>query len=154
MASFDFQTGFHEYCWVCKARLNTADPPGHASCEDHHVVPRAYGGLHGPVVSLCASCHSKLHRLALSSPPYNTFGISANPEEGSKLAYLAGVVYNSRNLVSSDSNKRTIITFKVSQQEAWMADALKPVLGVTNRADVYRKAVQLIFSKVCPHEKS
>lgn len=146
MTSFNFQDGFHITCWVCGARLNTADPPGTASCEDHHVVPRAYGGLNGPVVSLCASCHSKLHALALHSPPYTVPGV--NPYEAQKLVYLASVVYNSRKAVSQDVNKQTIITFKISRAEAFMADSLKKFFNVTNRHDVYRQAVQLIFQKV------
>ena len=143
-----FNEGFHEVCWICGSRLNTADPPGAASCEDHHVVPRAYGGSNGPLVSLCASCHSKLHRLACSNPPYNVAGITKTELEGQKLDYLARVAYNSRIAVSQDLNKKTIIMFKVSQAEAIMADRLKVLFNVTNRADVYRKAVQLIFSVI------
>lgn len=41
-------------CWVC----------GASSTEDHHVVPRTYGGENGPQVSLCGNCHTCLHHIS------------------------------------------------------------------------------------------
>lgn len=34
--------------------------------QEHHIIPRASGGEAGPVVNLCASCHSATHAQALN----------------------------------------------------------------------------------------
>ena len=44
-------------CWICGSDL---------SLEYHHIIPRAYGGEHGPQVGLCADHHSAIHLLAES----------------------------------------------------------------------------------------
>lgn len=45
-------------CVIC---LNVPSTP-----HMHHVIPQCYGGVDGPQVLLCASCHNDLHNQALS----------------------------------------------------------------------------------------
>lgn len=47
-----------EGCFVCGDRRSN-------SLEDHHIVPRRYGGTDSPenIVTLCASCHSAIEKL-------------------------------------------------------------------------------------------
>ena len=43
-------------CIVCGVRKGL---------HEHHVVPRAYGGLNGPVVDICGAHHTLVHNAAL-----------------------------------------------------------------------------------------
>lgn len=42
-------------CWICGNR---------DGAHYHHIIPRAYGGTHGPQVRLCAVCHDGVHKVA------------------------------------------------------------------------------------------
>ena len=33
------------------------------SCDEHHLIPRAKGGLKGPTIQLHRICHEKIHSL-------------------------------------------------------------------------------------------
>jgi microcompartment protein CcmL/EutN len=43
-------------CLICRRK-------GHLA--SHHVIPREFGGTHGPQVAICGSCHSGIHAAAL-----------------------------------------------------------------------------------------
>ena len=51
-------------CWVCGVRFKTSLPPGPATREDHHIIPRNAGGEDGPEVSLCERHHAIAHKIA------------------------------------------------------------------------------------------
>ena len=41
-----------EACWFCTS---------HGGMEEHHLIKRSSGGIKGPTVYLCHSCHSRVH---------------------------------------------------------------------------------------------
>ena len=136
-------------CYVCGVRFIDSEPPGSAIKELHHIVPRAYGGAQGPLVSLCATCHSKVHLLANSLPEGNPELLNGlNNEQQSRLAYLANVIYNSKKMAIKDINKLLPISFKISREEAQRVDLLKKVLNVNSRREVYRIAVDRLFNLI------
>ena len=133
-------------CEVCGARYITADPPGTANEELHHVIPRAYGGKHGPLISLCDSCHTRVHKIA-NSLPANDSSICNNLPDSvkSKLTWLATVVYDAKKATANDPNKQLPVTFKISRMEAQRIERLKHILNVKSRKDVYAIALDRLF---------
>lgn len=136
-------------CYVCGRRFIDADPPGTAIKELHHVVPRAFGGLNGPLVALCDTCHSKVHRIAQTMPnDYSKLLLGLTSEQQQRLAYLASVAYNAKHATNDDQNKLLPVSFKITKQEAQVLEHLKTVLNVKSRSDVYRLAVTRLYKSL------
>ena len=137
-------------CYVCGRRFIDADPPGTAIRELHHVVPRAFGGLNGPLVSLCDTCHSKVHRIAglLPNGDYSKLLAGLSSDQQKRLAYLANVAYNAKHATNDDLNKLLPVSFKITKQEAQIIERLKSILNVKSRSDVYRIAVTRLYNSL------
>lgn len=136
-------------CFVCGSRFIDSEPPGKAIKELHHIVPRAYGGINSPLVSLCSGCHSKVHLLSNALPegkPDLFNGL--NDGQKARLAYLAQVVYNSKRKTVHDVNKLLPVSFKITKQEAQQLELLKKVLNVNSRKEVYQIAVNRLFNLI------
>lgn len=140
----------NDNCYVCGRRFIDADPPGTAIKELHHVVPRAFGGLNGPLVSLCDTCHSKVHKIAglLPSGDYSKLLSGLTKEQQQKLAYLANVAYNAKQATNNDLNKLLPVSFKITKEEAQVLEHLKSILHVKSRSDVYRIAVTRLYNSL------
>ena len=69
------------HCWICQASV---------SLNEHHVVPRSYGGENGPTVTLCSDCHELIHKLA-DAEAYDDHYM-ATP----KICYLVKVIVRAR----------------------------------------------------------
>jgi hypothetical protein len=108
------------------------------NAEGHHVVPRAYGGSQGPVVNLCDSCHTKVHKLAhlLEKGKTDTFGLDS--EAFSRLNYLASVVVRAKSLMREDPNKRVKVTLTLTVKEANRLDIIKERYRLGSREDVLK----------------
>lgn len=87
------------YCWVCQ----TTD----TSFEQHHLVPRCFGGENGPTVTLCESCHTIAHENAENiyhGHPLTTYN---EVEKTTRSHYLSRVIVNARLAVeASPTNKK------------------------------------------------
>jgi hypothetical protein len=96
---------FLPFCWVCRAKF------GHSMKEErHHLIPRAYGGIDGPQVSLCDSHHTALHNIALRIYSKRKFTdlLTGSTEQDNKLIYLGKVAYDARVLTENDPNKKRV----------------------------------------------
>lgn len=94
-----------EHCWVCKRKFGPS-----LARQDHHIIPRAFGGTDGPQVSLCDSHHFALHQIALklySQKSFHSF-LTPDPETNQRLLYLGSVAYNARLATENDPNKRRV----------------------------------------------
>jgi len=103
-------------CYICHI-----DGP----MEEHHLVPRAYGGRKGKTKPLCRTCHfhltkaSRLKEITL----INLRSINplwSNSETATRATELANIIQKSRKLTESDRNKAMLI-----QQRLAPADARK-----------------------------
>lgn len=134
-----------DHCWICGRRFITAQPPGNANEERHHVLPRALGGEDGPLVSLCDSCHAKVHKLSYHPMKAQELTHSYSPDAVRKLRYLSGIIYRAKALLDQDPNKLLPITFKINKEEAKKLDRLKSVLGLKSRSAVYSAALNFLY---------
>lgn len=94
-----------DHCWICFEKR------GKKNFEEHHVVPRSYGGENGPTVSLCCDCHTTAHKTAdglyaKANPlvPYKTI-ISRE-----RCLYLAQTICSARSAIENinSENKRYV----------------------------------------------
>lgn len=136
-----------DHCWVCGTFFI---PKGPAHEEQHHIVPRAYGGEDGPVVSLCDSCHTRLHKAAISiaagkQPDQYTLGLTANAK--TKVLYLASCAANAKLATLNDPNKKSVIVIPLTGKETQQIDALKRALRAPSRAAVIKAAIYTLYTK-------
>jgi hypothetical protein len=132
-------------CWVCERKFDHSTKQ-----EDHHVIPRAYGGVDGPQVSLCDSHHSALHEIAgrlYSKRSYFNL-LTGDTQQDKKLMYLASCVYNARVLTENDPNKRRILVLSPSKETIEKLDRLKGLFrGNVSREKVIEAAVDALYKR-------
>lgn len=136
-----------DHCWVCNTKFA---PKGPAHEERHHIVPRAYGGEDGPMVSLCDTCHTRLHKTAValsSNKPTYLLLQGLNPEAQKRIYYLASCVVNAKAATENDPNKKTMVTLQLSGQETQKLDQLKRALNVPSRSAVILAAVESLYKR-------
>jgi len=136
-------------CWVCEKRFVDSKPPGPAAREEHHVIPRAYGGVDGPTVSLCDTHHTALHMIARAmsaKKPYFVWTQHEPPVQKRKLMWLASRVYNAELVMKNDPNKATSVLIELNAQTQAMVDAVKRVYPqAKSREAVFLLALQRLY---------
>lgn len=133
-----------DYCWVCKTKFGPS-----LKQEDHHIIPRAYGGIDGPQVSLCDSHHTALHEIALrlyTKKPYFNL-LTKDPEQNKKLLWLASCVYNARLLTENDPNKKPLLVEQVSKETTERLRKLKTIYPRTSRGKILEAAVGVLYAR-------
>lgn len=136
-----------DHCWVCNAKFA---PQGTAQEEQHHIVPRAYGGSDGPVVSLCDTCHTRLHKAALcieGNKPVYPFVNGLTQDQQQKLLYLSTCVVNAKLATKNDPNKQSMVVLHFTRQETDQLDRLKKSLGLKSRMAVIKTAILSLYNK-------
>lgn len=136
-----------DHCWVCGAKFA---PQGTAQEEQHHIVPRAYGGSDGPIVSLCDTCHTRLHKAALcieANRPVYSFINGLSQEQQQRLLYLSTCVVNAKLATKNDPNKKSMVVLQFSRQETEQIDRLKKALGLKSRMAVIKAAILSLYNK-------
>ena len=130
-----------DHCWVCNEKFA---PKGTAQEEQHHIVPRAYGGSDGPIVSLCDTCHTRLHKAALcieAKKPVFPFINGLTQDQQQRLLYLSTCVVNAKLATKDDPNKCAVVTLQLTKKETDCIDKLKKALGVKSRMAVIKAAI-------------
>lgn len=95
-----------DHCWLCGV------PKLSSATEEHHLVPRCYGGERGPTVTLCSSCHSRVHEAAESLYKGNPLVPFPEQDRRERCLYLATVIVNARLFLerAGDPNKRVVFS--------------------------------------------
>ncbi len=136
-----------DHCWCCNALFA---PKGHAQKELHHIVPRAYGGVDGPMVSICDTCHTRVHKIAsciYSKQPYYAFTKGLDASVVKRLVYLATCVANAKSATNNDPNKKVVVVISFSGQDGQKIDKLKKVLNLSSREQVMKHALASLYSR-------
>lgn len=137
------------HCWICQARF--LGDGGTEPREDHHMIPRASGGVDGPTVTLCDSHHSKTHALATAlkfSKPY--FGIlrGESTERSKKLLYLANLIHNADLATRNDPNKAATAVLILNARHKNMVDMLKKIYPqAKSREAILLLALEALYTK-------
>lgn len=91
--------------------------------DEHHVIPREYGGINGPTVWIDPAIHQAVHRYAHNSKKLDTF--------------LAG--YESAEVMA---RIRMLVT-AIKEAEATLDRAQPTVLQITLKPEEYKKLTEL-----------
>lgn len=137
-------------CWVCGVRFKTSIPPGPALKEEHHVVPRAFGGTDGPTVLLCDTHHATLHKIAnkvKSKADFKILLLGEPKDRQQKLCWLASMVVKSEEAVAGDPNKLLRNTVMLTPLETQMMNKLQALYSEKNRSDLFRLGLSLLYKK-------
>jgi hypothetical protein len=146
MATQEFsitQTTILPYCWVCKVPFDSSNQR-----EDHHIIPRAYGGVDGPQVSLCDSHHTALNNIALrlySKRPFTEL-LTKYEDQNKKLLWLASVVCNARIATENDPNKKQVLVISPKGETLLQLKQLKKVYGNVSRERLIEFAVNKLYN--------
>lgn len=140
-------------CWVCGVRFTDANPPGTANREDHHIIPRAYGGIDGPQVSLCDHCHTRVHKIQaclLHNKPYFIYTQGLDQNGIQKVLYLATCAYNAKKATDNDPNKKLTLVLSLNGERLQKIEKLKQIMpsGMRSRASIYNYALDYLYSKM------
>ena len=109
-----------DYCWVCEGLLLDSGGDPSKIRNEHHVVPQAFGGSDGPIVSLDSAHHDLLHLVAvkmLAGNPWEHLVKDMQRTHQERLLYLATRVVVASNFAVNDPNKRTSIVLSVSNSQ-------------------------------------
>lgn len=144
------------FCWVCGKRF-VADGGTDPSLirNEHHVVPRAYGGENGPTVTLCSADHDLLHALATrliagDAPQGHQLLRGLNAARAARVLYLAGVVCDADRATAGDPNRRFLLSLELHPTYRAKLDALKAALSCRSNRDVLQHLVDAEYQKRFP----
>ena len=138
------QHTFLDHCWVCDTRFSS-----NLIEHRHHIIPKAYGGVDGPQVSLCDSHHSALHFIALklyNKKPFNHL-LTHVASQDKKLLWLATMVYHARLATEKDPNKRQVLVLSPTRETLDKLKQLKRVYGNLSKENLVALAIDSLFNK-------
>lgn len=135
--------GIKGQCFVCmtgKGCLLNITP------EEHHVIPREYGGEKGPVVSLCPNQHRAIHRTANAFIKQKDFSVIQQFSteasykqlfsESQRFGYLVSLILKGFLNTNSDPNKLIIFQAKIPQSVYNLLDDIRSATGKRTNEEV------------------
>ena len=126
------------HCWVCHDA---------SSLHEHHIIPQAYGGVDGPTVTLCATCHNGVHHVADGRVDMQPTSWNET-ERLHRAQWLVSAIAQARIVASKSANKRVIVTLELSANEAKMLDRIKQSIGSTSRVDTLRTLLKQTYQRL------
>lgn len=131
-------------CWVCGSTV---------ALEEHHMIPRAYGGQDGPVICLCATCHSNVHKLAdatgLAKPELSiakSIALTDNKISLTRLQQLAIIIIQAKATTQKDPNKTAVYMDRFEAETLKKLKSLAKALRL-NQKQVVRLAIAHLYGK-------
>lgn len=117
--------------------------------EEHHIIPEAYGGTDGPLVSLCDTHHTTIHKMATAlkkgKNPSHLLG-TTNPEQVRKLMWLATRIQEAEERTRNDPNKRTTVVVNLDPEVRAALEALASVYPTQRgRPALIRTAILFLY---------
>jgi hypothetical protein len=112
-------------------------------------VPKAYGGVDGPQVSLCDSHHTALHNIGLrmyAKKPFNDL-LTPYEDQNKKLIWLASVACNARLATENDPNRQRILILNPKGETLDKLKKLKPVFNRASRERIIEIAIAQLYDR-------
>jgi hypothetical protein len=116
------------------------------------LVPRAYGGVDGPTVTICDSHHTLVHNVGLclikSKPFFPFLKGEADGDRRQKILYLATCIANAEQATRNDPNKAATAVLTLNAKHKSMIDSLKKVYPtLRSREAVLLQALENLHHK-------
>jgi hypothetical protein len=123
--------------------------------DEHHVIPRSYGGVDGPVVWLASDMHVEVHTQALALYRTKDEGLIQYPSglpdtSRDKFLYLVRTIVNARIAYESakKANKapKQSVSFKLDIRRTKRVEELAQALNCSQR-HVMNMAIDRLYQK-------
>lgn len=137
-----------DHCFVCGVLFTTAGGPANFFEHQHHLVPRAFGGVDGPRISLCSPHHTAVHQIALKlerAKPVNDL-LTQDSTKDKKLLWLASIIVNAKAMTSEDPNKPMPIVFIANKETKEKLKQLKRIYKAPY-GSLIQYAISSLYSK-------
>lgn len=85
--------------------------------DEHHVIPREYGGLNGPTVFLSPTIHQAIHRCAHNEEARAKFLAGLSPDARAKAKMLMFSLELSRSKLDKESKNEITIYLTPTQHD-------------------------------------
>lgn len=136
-----------DHCWVC---------PSKDGLNDHHVIPQAYGGEHGPQVTVCATHHTFIHAVAvrpLAERQPAVMEHTQNPDQRNKLLQLIELIARAR-AATKGMEKPMMVQHKFNTERSRKLRELKHLLGRSSIAATLEQCVDTMYDQCTQLKKS
>jgi hypothetical protein len=144
------------HCWACRKRFvkDGGDDPSLIRNE-HHVVPRCYGGEDGPTVTLCSADHDLLHALAtrmIAGDEWKGHQLIRGLDgiRAGRIAYMASVVLTADRATAGDPNKRFVLTLELAPAYRKKMEKLKSVMSARSYGELAAHLIDAEYAKRFP----
>jgi hypothetical protein len=123
--------------------------------DEHHVIPRSYGGVDGPVVWLASDMHVEVHTQALALYRTKDEGLIQYPSglpdtSRDKFLYLVRTIVNARIAYESAKKARLApkqsVSVKLDTRRTKRVDELAQALNCSQR-HVINMAIDRLYQK-------
>lgn len=141
------------HCWVCGLQFSDSGGPSENLRHEHHIIPRAAGGIDGPTVSLCDTHHQLLHKVAvrlIDGKEYFDL-LTRDVERDKKLLFLASRVQVAMDAVKNDPNKRVLMPLSF---EAPLVQKLAAIADMhrLSRANTLKLLIEQEYQRIFPRK--
>lgn len=85
--------------------------------DEHHVIPREYGGITGPTVRIDPALHQAIHRYASNSAKLDTFLIKYPVSVRERIRMLVLAIKEAEKSLEKVKNRSITITFTEGEYE-------------------------------------
>jgi hypothetical protein len=121
-------------CWCCG---------NSEGLHEHHIIPQAYGGKNGPLVTLCGACHTNVHNTANEHIRKNTDIKSLTPNTLtstlSKTMLLCVYIVKSHALIAkSKARQARKVTVNLTPLQSEQLDMLQTTLQCSSQEKVFK----------------
>ncbi len=115
--------------------------------HEHHVVPRAYGGLNGPTVTICGTHHTLIHDLALKKTAEREKLLSRLPEaQQPRIKELVDIIRRAR-VASKDYKRPLTMQLVLDAGTASKLRRLKRALGAKSLQQTLIHSILVVYNE-------
>ncbi len=134
-------------CWLCER-----EPDNIATFEDHHILPKHLGGTNGPLVYLCADCHTNVHKCAtklLKGASYVPYARNLHKQRCLELAQVIvnGTVALEKNPINKIHVFSGILDYDTHNKLVALVKYLKTPKARLSQEDVIKLAIKELHKK-------
>lgn len=116
--------------------------------HEHHVVPRAYGGINGPTVNLCGMHHTLIHTASLKKTKDRELEYAGHTEtQIEKLRELVYIIRRARIMSKHlHRNKPMTLHVELTAEQAHTLRELKGLLGASSIQQTIVRCINLSYT--------
>lgn len=118
--------------------------------HEHHLIPRAFGGLHGPTVEICPNCHDLVHKAARDPAALRTIKSIAVRR---RIRDLAAIAARAEAAVKNDPNRSVAFQDRMPADLANKVADLASLHGCT-KTEAVRIAIRGEHSRWFGHNRA